>query len=113
MDNLLKDFKEKMEYDLLFQLTLNIKAGKLSLEEAQIIAKEYINLKPTSKETLLQGLIDIGCKHDVVQAVIAKFSEEFDQEFKDEVLSKMKDKMNSGDIEEAIKIGNIQKGVSP
>jgi hypothetical protein len=107
--NNIKDFTERLEKMLLFQLTLNIKSGKLTPTDAQKITLEYLSLKPKSKEEILQGLINIGYKYDVVQPVIAKFSEEFDEEFKDQVLSKMHEKMGQGDIDSAIKAGK-QKG---
>lgn len=110
-ENSLRDFQERLEKMLLFQLTLNLKSGKLTAQDAQKIAQTYLDLKPNSKEEILQGLINIGHSYDVVQPVIAQFSEEFDEEFKNEVLSKMHEKMGQGDIDSAIEAGK-QKGLS-
>lgn len=103
-----EDFTNRLEHMLLFQLTLNMENGRLSLEEGKEIAKAFLKIKATTKEELLQGLITIGNAHGVIQPTIAKFSEEFDHEFQNNVLSKMHTSITQGDIDSAIKIGKLE-----
>ena len=107
MDANFDNFKDRLERMLLFQLILNMENGRLSLEEGKEIAKSYLKIKATTKEELLQGLITIGNTHSVIQATIAKFSEEFDREFQNDILSKMHSSITHGDIDSAIEIGKI------
>lgn len=101
----LVSFVERIEYMLLFQLTTNIKSGRLSIDEAQKIAKAYASFKPTSKEELLQSLIDLGRTYIVIEPVIATFTEEYDNDFKKDVLEKMNTKLTHGDMDGAIEEG--------
>lgn len=100
----LSDFQNRLERMLLFQLTLNIKNGKLLPSDAQKISQDYLKITAQTKEELLQGLINIGHTYSVVNPVIAEFSSEYDKEFTQNVLSQIQDKMKKGDIESAAAI---------
>lgn len=110
MDSTFSNFINRLEATLLFQLTLNVKSGKITLDEAQVITSHYLSLQPTSKEELLQKLIELGRNHLVIEPVIAQYSQEFDNEFKETVLSQMRDKISHGDINSAVTLA--QKGRS-
>lgn len=101
----LEEYGERMEHMILFQLTTNIKNGKLTVDEAQKIAQAYLKLQPTSREDLLQGVINMGHTYPVLGAVIASFSKEYDEEFKNDVLSQMHEKIHTGDIDSAVELG--------
>lgn len=111
MDASFKDFQNRLEHMLLFQLTLNIKNGKLDPSDAQKIAQEYLQITAKTKEELLQGVINMGYTYTVIQPVIAKFSEEYDEEFRNDVLSHMKSKLQTGDMDGAIEEGKKTGGV--
>lgn len=104
MNNSFTDFQKRIEHMLLFQLTLNIKNGKLLPKDAQKISQDYLKITAQTKEELLQGLITIGHTYSVVNPVIAKFSSEYDEEFTKNVLSQIHDKIKKGDIESAAAI---------
>ena len=106
-----QDFQERLEHALLFQITLNLKNGRLDPSEAQKIASEYLQIAAKTKEELLQGVINMGHTYTVIQPVIAKFSEEYDEEFRNDVLSLMKSKLEAGNIEEAVEEGKKTGGV--
>ena len=101
----LEDFTQRIEHMLLFQLTLNLKHGKLSVEDAQKIAKAYLSFKPNSKEELLESLITLGRTYIVIEPVVAAFSKEYDKEFKEKVLSQMKNNLDQGNIDAAVQAG--------
>lgn len=99
MQSDLADFQKRLEHMLLFQITLNVKEGKISIEDAKRIADLYLQLQANSKEELLQGLIDMKYDYPVIEPVIAVFSKEFDTEFKNTVLPKVHQDIQNGNID--------------
>ncbi len=111
MDTSFKNFQERLEHMLLFQLTLNLKSGKLEPSEAQKIASEYLKIIAKTKEELLQGIINMGHTYVVIEPVVAKFCAEYDEDFRNDVLSHMKSKLQTGDMDGAIEEGKKIGGV--
>lgn len=104
----LEDFTKRLEHMMLFQITTNLKSGKITVEEAQKISREYLALTPNSEEELLQAVINMGHHYPVLEPVIATFSTEYDEAFKNNVLSQMHEKINNNDIDSAVKLGKTE-----
>ncbi|MBP7832172.1 MAG: hypothetical protein KA035_00155 [Candidatus Levybacteria bacterium] len=99
------EFSKELESALLFQLTLNIKEGRISLEEGKKIASLYLQIQATNKQELLKALIEIEQIHPVISPLIAKYMNDADTIETARKLQKMHEEIKKGNIEKALYVG--------
>lgn len=94
-----------IERDLLFHIILNMRHRKISVGEAENLAKEFLTLMPAiDKEDLLNKLNSLGHKYPEAQAVYVKYAAPYEEEKRIKLLQTMTEHIQKGNIEEAISL---------
>lgn len=99
-----------IEKDLLSHIILNMQQRKISTEDAQKLAREFLALLPAKdKEDLLNKLKNLGEKYPEAKSVYVKYYASEDEEQRQNKLQGMLEHVRAGNIEQAI---NVAKGVN-
>lgn len=101
----LKQFVTDVERDLLFHILTNMKHRKITVGEAQDLAKDFLAVLPVhDKMQLLDALNDLAKDHPEARAVYAKYAPPVYEKQRDEKLAKMAEYIKNGDIEKALEV---------
>ena len=100
LENAIKD----IERDLVINITLNIRYGRISLKEAREIAREFITSYPyESKKDLFVKVDQLSDKYKLVRKVYVKHVPDYESEESEKTLKEMRQHMKNNDFENAIK----------
>ncbi|HSW98024.1 MAG TPA: hypothetical protein VLF89_09430 [Candidatus Saccharimonadales bacterium] len=101
MKNLVID----IEKDLLYQIMLHLKQRKISKEQAQRLAKDFLALLPfQDQKDMLDKLYKLGEHNIEVKEVYLKYAEPYFEEERIKKLQMMTEHIKTGNIEQAIAI---------
>lgn len=96
---------EEVEKDLLKHIIANMEEGKITVEESQQLARDFLALLPVNdKEELLQKLNKLGKTHSEVQAVYLDLVRPHEEAIRQQKLTQMSEHIKQGNIEQAISI---------
>ena len=94
---------ENVEGDLLSAIIENMKHNKITTQEAQQLAKDFLALLPIhDKYDLLKKLKDLGGKYDEAQSVFLKYAKPEEEKDRHEKLVSMAEHIKNGDIDKAL-----------
>lgn len=95
---------EDVERDLLFHIVWNMKHSKISMGQAQLLAKDFLTLLPfQDKKDLLEKLNKLGHSYPEAQAVFLKYASAHEEQRRQKILNLMTEHIKTGQIEQAIK----------
>lgn len=96
-------FLEEIEKKLLEHITGNMEKGKITIEQSQQLAKEFLALLPVAdKEDLLKKLSVLGRTYPEAQAVYLDYALPYEEQQRQQKLTKMSELIKQGNIEQAI-----------
>lgn len=94
-----------LEKDLTDHIIFNISHRKISTDEAQKLAQEFLALLPAKdKEDLLGKLNVLSKKYNETKEVYAKYAASYDSEQSNKKIQQMLQHIKTGDIEKAISV---------
>src|SRR6266568_2294964 len=100
-----------IENALLDIITNNLDQEKMTVEEAQKIAKEFLALLPLQdKKDLLEKLYKFGLKHTETKNLYLKFAKPVEEEERQRKLTLMSEHIKNGLLEHALAVA---KGETP
>ena len=101
----------EIENELLDIITQNLDQEKITVDEAQIIAKEFLALLPLEdKKDLLDKLYKFGLAHNETKSLYIKFAKPVEEEERQRKLTLMSQHIKNGQIEHALAVA---KGETP
>ncbi len=96
---------EEVEKDLLNHIIANMEDGKITVEQSQQLAREFLALLPVhDKDELLQKLNTLGKTHAEAQAVYLDLARPHEETIRQQKLTQMSEHIKQGNIEQAISI---------
>ena len=105
MDQNLQQFIEQVEKDLLEHIVESMKDRKVSVEEAQSLARDFLALLPPQGKTdLLNILRSLAGKHPLVINVYHDFAVAESNEERDKKLDLAAQHIQQGEIEKALEV---------
>lgn len=105
-DDNFENFLSDVERDLLFHIIFNLRRSKISLNEAQSLAKDFLALLPAEdKEQLLKKLEGLGQEYPEANEVYLKYATPHYESKNQHALDEMSEYIRQGDIEKAIEVG--------
>lgn len=100
-----QEFLMDVEKDLLLHVTLNLKKGKISKNQAQKIAQNFLALFPIySQEDLIKKLRTLSFTCEEGLEVFLKYAQPFYEEKKEEALQAALKEIKTGNLERALAI---------
>lgn len=94
-----------VEKDLLYQIMLHMRQRKISKEQAQQLAKDFLALLPVlDKKDLLDKLYQLGQNNPEAKEVYIKYAAPYFEEERLKKLQLMTQHIKVGNIEEAIQV---------
>lgn len=101
----LKDYISDMERDLMFQVIMNMKNYKLTMQTAHYIAKDFLEIFPVSDiQRLLNKLKILAKEHEEIRAVFITYAKKYYEKQKDYILTIVPPYIKNGEIEQAVQI---------
>ncbi len=107
----LAQFLTDVERSLLEHITTSLQQRKMTQEEAQQLARDFLSLlPPKDKEDLLNKLHTLSTKYDEANAVYLEYARKDEEQKRDYLLHQMSMHIKNGEIEKAIAIakGGVQ-----
>ena len=102
-DAQIADYLEEVERDLLKVIVDNMEHRGMTLDQAHLLAKEFLSLlPPADKLDLLHKLQGFSVEHPEVKPVVANFNRIYQITKDEETLDLMRQHLQSGNIEKAI-----------
>lgn len=105
---------DDVEKELVQHILENIGEDKLSLENAQKLAQEFLTLLPFKDKTdLVQKLNTLGQEHDEVKPIYLKYAAPMEEEARLKKIEEMSAHIKAGNIEHAITVakgGTVTNG---
>lgn len=102
-DQSLQQFIEQVEKDLLEHIVASMKDKKISVEEAQSLARDFLTLlPPLDKADLLNKLRSLAGKHPLAVEIYHDFAVAESNSERDKKLDLMAQHIKQGDIEKAL-----------
>lgn len=96
---------EEVEKDLVDHIITNLEESKLTVEQAQALAKEFLALLPfQDKHDLVQKLNSLSEKYDEAKAVYVKYAGPVEEEERQRKITEMANHIKAGNIEEALAV---------
>lgn len=109
-DNGVEKYLEEAEKELLQIIIDNMEKGEMTLDDAHILARDYMALLPvTDKNDLMHKLEEYTNMHPGTQSIVDKVKQLVEVSRSRDTLEKMKHLIKAGDIKtaiEAVKGGN-------
>ena len=94
-----------VERDLVINMVLSVRHGRISLKEAGSLSKNFINGSPIKDyEDLFGRLLVLSNKYKEARKVYVKYSPGYEEEITGGILKTMRNYMKNNDFENAIKI---------
>lgn len=98
-----KELVREIERDLVINITLSVKYGRINLREAREIAKEFMAGYPYKSEEELYKKVDLlSDKHKLVRKIYVKHVPAFKDEESKNILTEVRKHLIKGEIDEAI-----------
>jgi hypothetical protein len=110
-DPSMQNITTEVEKELLQIIIDNLDQEKMTVEEAQAVAKEFLALLPLQdKKDLLEKLYKLSQDHSETKGMYLKYAKPYEEEDRLKKLELMSDHIKNGRIENAIAIakGNPQ-----
>ena len=99
----LKQVVKDVERDLVINITLSVRYGRINLKEARQIAKEFMAGYPyKNKKDLFKKVDYLSDKFKMVRKIYVKYVPAFKDEESKKVLKEVRKYMRKGEVEEAI-----------
>lgn len=96
---------QDVEKELLLEIVRRLDEDKMSVEEAQQLAKDFLVLLPMQdKKDLLDKLFKLSQANIGVKGVYLKYAKPFEEEEREKKLELMSKHIKSGKIEEALAV---------
>ena len=111
--NDLDDAVKQVEKELLLEIVKNLDASKITPEQAQLQAKEFLALLPIQdKKDLLDKLQKLSQTNLETKEIYLNYARSFDEEEKQKQLKLMSEHIKNGEIEHAISVakGGVTNG---
>ena len=103
----------QIENELLDIITQNLDQEKMTVEQAQEIAKEFLALLPLQdKKDLLEKLYKFGLDHTETKSLYIKFAKPVEEEERQRKLRLMSEHIKNGQIEHALAIAKGEQKTS-
>ncbi len=101
----MEKYLEEIERDLLKVIINNMEHRGMTLEQAHILAKEFLALlPPADKQDLLQKLLGYTQVHPEAKLIADNFRKIYETSRDQQTLEKMRQHIQSGNIEQAISV---------
>ena len=98
-----------IENELLDIITNNLDEEKMTVEEAQKIAQEFLALLPLQdKKDLLEKLYKFGLKHAETKNLYLKFAKPVEEEERQRKLTLMSEHIKNGQIDHALAVAKSE-----
>ena len=109
-DDAMQAVTTQIENELLDIITQNLEHEKMTVEEAQAIAKEFLALLPLQdKKDLLDKLNKLSHDHGETKGLYLKYVKPYEEEERQRKLALMSEHIKNGQIEHALAVA---KGVT-
>ncbi|MDE2026425.1 MAG: hypothetical protein KGJ07_08095 [Patescibacteria group bacterium] len=100
-----KQLLEQVEKTLLDNIVQNLKTNKMSVEDSENLAKEFLALlPPKDREDLLTKLHGLGRTYQPARETYVELVVPLEEQMRQEKLNVMRDHIKSGNIEQAIAV---------
>jgi hypothetical protein len=104
-DQSMKTITTEVEKELLQVIIDNLDQAKMTVEEAQAVAKEFLALLPLQdKKDLLDKLYKLSQDHSETKGMYLKFAKPYEEEERLKKLELMSKHIKNGQIEHALAI---------
>lgn len=101
VDTLLKDVKR----DLMFHTILNMRHYKLTVQDAQYLAQDFLAVLPAATiEDLLSKLYELGKNYEEARIVFIKYAVPYFEEKDQKVLLQAKSYIKQGNVDKALEV---------
>lgn len=109
-DQTTQNLVEEVEKDLLLAIVTNLEQNKMSIDQAEKLAKEFLALLPMQdKHELLEKLGKFSKLHIEAKSLFLKYGTPIEDEERKQKLELMSQHIQNGQIEHAL---SVAKGVS-
>lgn len=106
----LKEYLENVERDLLLDIILNMRYRRITVGEAEKLARDFLAVLPVKdRHDLLEKLKGLSGKYQEARDVYVKYATEEHEEEKNKAVDIIAGHIKSGEIEKAI---DVAKGVN-
>jgi hypothetical protein len=96
-------YAQNVEKSLFFYIIANIEHNLLSVEDAQVLAENFLSLLPPSdKEAFLANIYSLGDKYREAYYVYLRYGGEYEEEKRNRKLQMIRMYLQTGNIEQAI-----------
>jgi len=104
-DQSMQDLTTDIEKDLLNLIIDNLDQAKITVEEAQSVAKEFITLLPLQdQKDLLEKLNKLGQDHSETKIMYLKYAKPIEEDERQKKLALMSEHIKNGEIEHALAV---------
>jgi len=94
-----------VERELLNEIVANLDQKKISVQESQAIAKEFLSLLPIEdKKDLVDKLRKLSTDHEEAGGVFLHYAEEYEESEKQRKLQLMSQHIKNGEIDSALAV---------
>lgn len=101
----LQDEVVDIEKDLLEQIIQRLDENKMSPEEAQKLAKEFLSLLPISdQQDLLKKLLQLSNDNNATKGIYLKYAKPYEESETQRKLELMSQHLHAGNIEQALSV---------
>lgn len=109
-DSGVPEYIEEVERDLLKVIVDNMEHRGMTLEQAHLLAKEFLTLlPPADKKDLLHKLKGFSKEHPETKPVVNNFNRIYQLTKDQETLEQMRQHLQKGNIEKAIEVAKGDK----
>ncbi len=110
-DQLMQTLTEDVEKELLDEIIRNLDQATITVEEAQLVAQEFLTLLPMQdKKDLLEKLYKLSRDHTETKELYLKYAKPIEEEDRQQKLALMSEHIKNGNIEHALAVA---KGETP
>lgn len=100
----LKTLTKDVERDLVINIVIGVRHGRLSMKEAKVISRKFMASFPFGDyEQLFETLYVLSNKFRVVRKVYIKYFPNYENEEREKILINMRNFMKVNDFENAVK----------
>lgn len=101
---------EEIEKELLAEISKNLKDNKLTVEEAQALAKEFLSLLPIEdKKDLRDKLYALSKENKEAVGLYVQYANNYDTQERNRKLTQMSQLIKNGEIENALAIAKEER----
>ena len=113
-DQSMQAITTEIENELLQIITDNLDQEKMTVEDAQKIAKEFLALLPLQdKHDLLNKLYKFGLGHTETKGLYLKYAKPIEEEERQKKLTLMSEHIKNGQLEHALAVAKGEPSPSP